>query len=121
MCRSARQTDHGLLDVPAEEVPLQVGCLVPHSGLSRFPLLLCSRRAQLDILTEEVPHQVGDLVAVLLEREVSGVEQVKLQGLQVSLVWLGAGWRKYLIVLSPDDQGRRLVVAEVGLPFRVQR
>ncbi len=33
----------------------------------------------LDVLTEEVPHQVGNLVAVLLQREVSGVEQVKLQ------------------------------------------
>ena len=28
----------------------------------------------LDVLAEEAPHQVGDLVAVLLEREVGGVE-----------------------------------------------
>jgi hypothetical protein len=32
----------------------------------------------LDVLAEEVPHRVGDFVAVLLEREVAGVEQVKL-------------------------------------------
>lgn len=57
----------------------------------------------LDILVEEVTHQIGNLVAVLLKREVSGVEKVKLQVLQVSLVRFGAGCREYLIVLSPDD------------------
>jgi hypothetical protein len=40
----------------------------------------------LDILAEEFPNEVGYLVAVLLEREVSGVEQVKLQILQVFLM-----------------------------------
>ena len=39
----------------------------------------------LGALTEEVPHQVGYLIALLLEREVSGVEQVKLQIRQIVL------------------------------------
>ena len=75
----------------------------------------------LDVLAEEVPHQLGDLVAVLLEGEVPGVEQVKLQVLQVALVGLGAGGREDLVVLSPDDQRRRLVLAEVCLPLRIER
>ena len=44
----------------------------------------------LDVFEEEVPHQIGDLVAVLLKCEVSGVEQVNLQILQISLVSLAA-------------------------------
>jgi hypothetical protein len=36
----------------------------------------------LDVPAEEIPHQVGYLVAILLKREVSSVEQVKLQILQ---------------------------------------
>src|SRR5271157_1718099 len=70
---------------------------------------------------EKIPHQGGYLVAILFESEVSRVEQVKLQVLQVSPVRLGAGCRKYLVVLSPDDEGRRLVVTKVGLPFRIHR
>jgi hypothetical protein len=75
----------------------------------------------LDVLAEEVPHQVGDRVAIFLKREVSGVEQVKLQSLQVFLVWLSAGSGEDRIVLAPNDECRWLVRAEVGLPRRVQR
>jgi hypothetical protein len=52
----------------------------------------------LDVLAEEVPHQVGDLVAVLLERDVAGVEQVKLQIRQVFLICLSASGGGDLIV-----------------------
>jgi hypothetical protein len=75
----------------------------------------------LDVLAEEVPHQVRYRVAVLLKREVSGVEQVKLQIRQVFLVGLSAGSGEDRIVLSPDHKRRRLVLAEVGLPLRIQR
>src|SRR5262245_6031763 len=75
----------------------------------------------LGALTEEVPHQVGYLIALLLEREVSGVEQVKLQIRQIVLICLSAGSGEDLIVLSPDDERRRLVRAKVCLPRRVQR
>ena len=58
----------------------------------------------LDILAEEVPHQVSYEVTVLLKCEVSGVEQVKLQILQVPLIRLGPRGREDLIILSPDDE-----------------
>ena len=38
-----------------------------------------------DVLTQELSHEVGDLVAVFLQGEVAGVEQVELEGLQVLL------------------------------------
>jgi hypothetical protein len=41
----------------------------------------------LDVLAEEGPHQVGERVAVLLECEVAGVEQVKLQCELVGKPW----------------------------------
>ncbi len=74
-----------------------------------------------NVPVEEVPHQVRDLVAVLFKREVSCVEKVKLQVLQVSLVGFSAGCREDGIVLSPDNERRRLVLTEIGLPLRVQR
>ena len=46
----------------------------------------------------------------------SGVQQVKLNVLQVLLVWVGPiGW-KNMIVFSPYDQGGRLIFAKIGLP-----
>ena len=44
-----------------------------------------------------------------------------LQRLQVALVRLGPGGREDLIVLAPGDQHRRLVLAEILLPLRIQR
>lgn len=69
---------------------------------------------------EELPHQQGDGVPVGLQGEVPGAEQVVFERLQVSLVWLGSSSGEDLVVLSPNDQQRRLVLAEVLLPFRVQ-
>src|SRR6478672_11234960 len=46
---------------------------------------------------------------------------MELQRLQVPLVRLSSGCRENLVVLSPDDQHRRLVLAEVRLPTRIER
>ena len=73
------------------------------------------------VLNEELPHQPGYGVPVGLQGEVPGVEQVVFKRLQVSLVWLGSGGGEDLVVLAPNDQQRRLVLAEILLPFRVQR
>src|SRR5258708_916585 len=73
------------------------------------------------VLAEERAHQPGDLVAIRLQGEVAGVEQVVLQRLQVALVRLGPGGWKDLVVLSPGDQHRWLMLAEILLPLRIQR
>src|ERR671922_2372758 len=58
---------------------------------------------------EEVAHEPGDQVSVAFQREVSGVEQVELQRLEVPLVRLGPGRREDLVVLAPGDENRGLV------------
>src|SRR5262245_31921833 len=73
------------------------------------------------VLAEELAHQPSDGIALGLQGEVAGVEQVVRERLQVALVRLGAGGREDLVVLPPGDQHRRLVLAEVLLPLRVQR
>src|SRR5262245_56665670 len=72
------------------------------------------------MLAEEGPHERGDLVTVRFEGEVAGVKQVELQRLQVALVRLGPLRGENLVVLTPGDQHRRLVLAEVLLPLRVK-
>src|SRR5678815_1374779 len=73
------------------------------------------------MLAKELSYQLGDLVAIRFQGEVAGVEQTVFQRLQVALVSLGPGGREDLVVLPPGDQHRRLVLAEVLLPRRVQR
>ena len=49
-----------------------------------------------------------------------GIEQVKLDILQVPLVRFGPGRREDLIVPAPDDKCRRLVFPEILLPLGIQ-
>ena len=53
--------------------------------------------------------------------EVTRIEQMEVQRFQVALVRLGPGGREDFVVLAPHDQHRRLVLAEVLLPARIQR
>src|SRR4030095_284804 len=70
---------------------------------------------------EEVADVSCDQVAVLFEREVTGVEQVELQVLQITFVGFGPLRRKNEIVFSPHNKRRRLALTEVSLPPRVER
>ena len=73
------------------------------------------------VLPQEAPDQPRDLVPVGLQGEVPGVKEVVFEILEVTLVGLGAGAGEHLIVLAPDDQYRRLVLAELSLPFGVEQ
>lgn len=53
--------------------------------------------------------------------EVAGVEEVELGGGRVFRVGLGAGDGELLVVSAPGQQRRRLVIAQVLLPGRVER
>jgi len=46
---------------------------------------------------------------------------LKLKVFQVALVWFGTCSGDYLIVFAPDNEHRRLVVAEVLLPTWIER
>ena len=50
-----------------------------------------------------------------------GVEQMEFEILQIAFIWISAFRRKNRIVLSPDNQSRRLIFAEICLPLRIKR
>src|SRR5260370_37120669 len=72
------------------------------------------------VLPHELPHEVGDPVAVFLQGEVAGVEQMVLDSFQVLLVRLGPCGREDRVVLAPHDEGGRLVLAEGFVPAAVR-
>ena len=52
--------------------------------------------------------------------KVPGIEEMDFRIWEVALVGRGAGCHEDCIILAPDDQGRRFVFAEVGLPLGIQ-
>ena len=69
---------------------------------------------------KEAPDVAGNLLAIFFQGEVSGIQQVDFDGLQVACVGVGAGGGEDLVVLAPDDQGGRLMGPEVGLPLGIE-
>src|SRR5437763_15770629 len=51
----------------------------------------------------------------------AGVDEVKLDLGKVALVGMGPIRWENLVILAPDDQRRRLVLAEIGLHGRIKR
>ena len=75
--------------------------MIPHAGRQEFTDQLCNH------------------IAMLFQGEVPRIEQMKLQLLQVSFVRMCAVRRKDLVILTPNNQCRWLVITEVLLPLRV--
>src|SRR5262245_24144363 len=73
------------------------------------------------MLTEKIPDERRDLVAIRFQGEVTRVEEMELQCLQVSFIRFSAVGREDFVILAPGDQHRRLVLAEVVLPLRIKR
>src|SRR5690242_10028226 len=73
------------------------------------------------MLAEKLSHQLRNLGAIRFQGEVPSIEQVELQCLQVSFVRFRTFTRKNLVIFAPNDQHRRLLLAEIFLPLRVQR
>jgi hypothetical protein len=72
------------------------------------------------LFAKEVANVLRDHITVFFQREVASVEQVKLEILQVTLVRMGSLSRKNVIVLAPNDQRRRLMLTQVGLPLWIE-
>lgn len=72
------------------------------------------------MLAQEIPDEIGDDLAVFFQGKVPWIEQVQVDRLQVAFVRMRALRRRDRVVLSPDDQRWRLVLAKVGLPLRVK-
>src|ERR1700735_394276 len=71
-------------------------------------------------LGQELEHGGGDFVGVSLQGEVAGVEELDCGVGHVSAIGFGARRNEKHIVLSPYGEEGRLVLAEVGLKFRVK-
>src|SRR6185295_9917020 len=69
---------------------------------------------------DETPDVIGDDLAMVLECEMPGIEEIEVHGLQVSQKRVGARLRKDGIVLAPDDERGRLVLVEVVMPRRIE-
>jgi hypothetical protein len=71
--------------------------------------------------SQEITHRRGKLIAIGFQGKVPRVHQMELQRLPVAIAWLGSSRRVDLVVLPPRDQTRRLVLAKVLLPARIER
>jgi len=74
-----------------------------------------------DLALEPATNECDDEIAVLFEDEVPGVEQMKLCIREVIEVRERSGEWEDLVVTTPGDDRRGLILAEVRLPLRVQR
>ncbi len=69
-----------------------------------------------DLALHEALDQPCDHVSIFLDGKVPRVEKVKLGLWKVPQVGVSTFRRKDHVILSPDDESRRLVLSEVGLP-----
>ena len=69
---------------------------------------------------EEIADRRSDFVAVRLKGKVARVEEPHLGARDVALERLRARWQEERIVLAPNRQKPRLVLAEIGLEFRIE-
>src|SRR3954452_3191132 len=72
-------------------------------------------------LRQEGTNAVRDFLRVRLQREMTGVKELH-QGVRIiALERFGAGRNKEWVVLAPDREERRRVLAEIVLEGRIER
>jgi len=84
----------------------------------RAALNVASRR---DLTVKKIADEWHHFVGFVLERKMPRVDQVKLDLGQVALVRVSAVGREDFVVLAPDDERRRLMLAEICLHLRIKR
>src|SRR5215475_6208689 len=84
----------------------------------RAAVRVASRR---DLTVQEIADERDHLVGLVLKREMTRVDQMKLEVAKVTLVGVSTVGRKYLVVLAPNDERRRLMLAEICLHLRIER
>src|SRR5262245_15501886 len=83
-------------------------------------MLLLQARCLRDLTVKEIADEWHHFVGFVLERKMPRVDQVKLDLGQVALVRVSAVGREDLVVLAPDDERRRLMLAEICLHLRIK-
>ena len=61
------------------------------------------------------------LVGLIFQNKVAAVEQMEFEVREVAIIGVSAVGREDEVVLTPDDQCRRLMLAQVLLHFRIER
>src|SRR5262249_35587463 len=84
-------------------------------------MLLLQARCLRDLTVKEIADEWHHFVGFVLERKMPCVDQVKLDLGQVALVRVSAVGREDFVVLAPDDERRRLMLAEICLHLRIKR
>src|SRR6516162_2490260 len=74
-----------------------------------------------DLTAKEIADERHHFVRFVLECKMPCVDQVKLDLGQVALVRVSAVGREDLVILAPDDERRRLMLAEICLQDRIKR
>jgi hypothetical protein len=72
--------------------------------------------ASLQFFLEKGANERGDLIDLFVQREVSGVEDMNFRRGYISLVGRCAAEGERRIILAPDHQYRRFILAQPGLP-----
>src|SRR5271166_3257962 len=93
--------------------------VVRHTGFDAAPAP--SEALLIEILQQELFDSAANLFAMGLEREMAGVQHMYFEILQIALIGRSAFRWEDEIVLAPDDQRRRLILAEKGLKLGIQR
>src|SRR5271168_4049657 len=82
--------------------------------------LLCSQWFIEPMRFEKSTRELGYFIACFVESKVTSVEQMHFGRRHVALIGGRACRREGGIVLSPDDEGRRLLLTKPRLPFRIR-
>src|SRR6185312_14024816 len=82
---------------------------------------MLAESASIVVASQEVDHQARDLIDLLIESEVPGIEQVELGVGHIALISLGSGNDEGGIVTAPHHERWRCVLAKPCLPRMVGR
>ena len=71
------------------------------------------------MICEKTLDVLGDYIAIFLQSKVPCVEQMQFNGLEITLIGMRSFWTEKRIIFAPDNKRRGLMLAEVGMPFRI--
>jgi hypothetical protein len=70
--------------------------------------------------SEKPLDMLSDHLSIFLQSKVPAIEQVQFKSLEIALKGIGSLWAEKRIIFAPDHERRRLMLAKVGMPFRIE-
>jgi hypothetical protein len=92
-------------------VPCGHHCLLAYSRAERR---FCRPSLYGQVAIQEIVNQRDHFVSFVFGREMAGTEEMKLDFWQIAFVEIGAVSGKDDVILTPDDECRRLPFAKIG-------